>query len=134
MKKVLMGLWMCCAVLVLVSCDDSLFKPVDPHLEGVVTPIGYELTVTNQEDVRNSHGGAALVCYVWSLYYAEGEYTEVPTENVKTQLFVPCPFTGNQRYIGYKPSGKYTFWIIGTEASDENDKTGPSNLVVLEFP
>ncbi len=134
MKKVLMGLWMCCVAFVLVACDDSLFKPVDPNLKGVVTETGYELTVTNQEEVRDSRGGAALVCYVYTLYYAEGEYTEVPKENVKTQLFVPCPATGNQRYDSYKPSGKYTFWIIGTESSDENDKTGPSNLVVLEFP
>lgn len=132
MKKTFFAPFLIIAVIMFMSCDD-VFKPVDPKLEGALTDNGYYFIITNIGDVNASRGGP-MVSFVYTLYYAPGEHSEIPESDIiSSKEAMLCPATGKWEY-NTRLSGVYTFWVVGHIAnSDSGEKTGPSNFVVLDF-
>jgi len=124
-----------CLMTFAVSCDD-IFSPVTPELTGSVTRdinndiTGYSMQITNIHDVTGSYGGPAF----FILYYVEGEYSTIPDIEPFSKYVLECPATGEFGYNNSNLSGKYSFWVVGSEdPKKEVNETDPSNIVVLDF-
>ncbi len=136
MKRKLMFVFLILIVSALVSCDNP-FSPATPELEGWVTRnpytnevTGYNMRIVNIHDVSSSYGGPVF----YTLYYVQGEYSEIPDIEPVERPVLECPASGEFGYNNSTLHGKYTFWIVGSEDTDEMvNETDPSNLLVLDF-